>query len=125
MGEFIENPFREMWEGFSIEELKKQVNDMLDKIYVSKNQEDMADLLGELDDLVMSFVVVLKLKDVEAIEVVRADSLPQDVLDDLGFEEEDLIDGYIPKSLIPPEFADRIEESNKKKAKRNNWLIDK
>jgi len=126
MSEFIENPFGELWEKFDVNEYKARICKLIDEVIAAKDSEEMAELLRAMDDMVMSLVIVLKLKDVEAIEVVKVGELPPELIEQMGFDETDMIDGYVPKSLIPKEFLGEIENAPKrKKRKNNNWLIDK
>jgi hypothetical protein len=122
MAEFIDNPFKELWNSFDISNFKNKVCSMVDAMALVKNEDELKDILESMDSLIMSYATIVKMKSAESIEIIKVNELPPEIIEELGFNEVDMVDGYIPKELIPEEYINIVEDFANKK-KKNNWLI--
>lgn len=133
MAEIIENPFGEMWKDFDMDTFKEDICSIIDDIAANPtDNEEVGGLLQELDETIMEFVMMMRFKDAETIEVVKVSKLPDDLIEHLGIPEIDKVDGWVPKDLIPKDQLKRIpgeEDTSVQKpkhkkdtGKKNDWL---
>jgi rhamnogalacturonyl hydrolase YesR len=141
--EQIPNPFKEAWLEFDKEEYKKDIGKMIDSIIENGGRDE--EEIDELGDAIGYILLLLKFKDKEYMDVVKSSDLPEDIIHDLGLNDEDIADiiddeTYIPLMLItkyidPDRLKDlekqgiiEIEKKNQlgiKKSKngKDMWLI--
>lgn len=121
MPEFIDNPFRKMWEELDINEMKKDLCRLVDQIITAKDLDERNEILEEIDMMFTDLLVILELKDDEKLEAIRLDDIPQDILDEYELDPEEFEEGYVPVKFLPEEVLGMINKTYKKR--QNNWIL--
>lgn len=112
------NPFHEMWNNFNPEEFKAELGEIVDKMILAKNDESIADAYDELDEQIALLVIMMKFKDTQNLEMISLSDLAPEAIEELGIEPEDMMDGLVPRDIVPPEFLPK-----KKKKNGGGWIV--